>query len=639
MGSANCTMTKNVSVPVRVIRVEHKSIQTRNTEVYYDDYKVKNPNITFLGAGTPELINQIDPQLQERSQKADPTIKKDLKIGEFFLNESITSLTMSTKTKQPPNRQNPKKKKKTKSTVYSKIKNIEAIIAKTKKTLGPAKLQSITDEMYTETDSCIDEFSKRKPIKFHAFLLAGPPMKYRWSLWKAKLNIEKHYVDGLYPKFLNMTTSWEIDIRKDVSRTFPEEIFFAVSSYGFIGQTQLFNVLKAISLYFPNIGYCQGMNFVVGFILLVNGGKELEAFWFFVSLARSHEYMLMGLFEGNWEILNLYLHIFYEVFQRELPHLYEHMKIKEEIPDMVWIGKWLLTLFLYSLPAAQVVRIWDYMISEDIFALVKISLSILKSLEKVLLKLDLAGFNELLKKLNNEKQEYANVSSKNVDLDGLKEIDMDVIISHAKKIKITKAEITQYTKNFLETEQGKGKTNIYYEFYLNFHANCRNPSAIDAFQRNIDAKIIGLVLKEKSIHASKKVRKSMIEHDEEHGNKIIQQMANLRQEESKLEANKPGEDEESQGEVEAEGEEHHYMLHTQQQLIRAHPTRITKENSIANPNDLKQIDSRTPSKHINPNGGQKSDLEAPIYDSELIERQIIRKDQKQRTITELKINA
>jgi hypothetical protein len=34
------------------------------------------------------------------------------------------------------------------------------------------------------------------------------------------------------------------------------------------------------------VGYTQGMNFIAGFILLLNGGNELDAFWFFVTLAR-----------------------------------------------------------------------------------------------------------------------------------------------------------------------------------------------------------------------------------------------------------------------------------------------------------------------------------------------------------------
>jgi hypothetical protein len=45
--------------------------------------------------------------------------------------------------------------------------------------------------------------------------------------------------------------------------------------------------LKAISLYFPGVGYTQGMNFIVAFLLIINGGNEEEAFWSFVFLGKN----------------------------------------------------------------------------------------------------------------------------------------------------------------------------------------------------------------------------------------------------------------------------------------------------------------------------------------------------------------
>jgi len=47
----------------------------------------------------------------------------------------------------------------------------------------------------------------------------------------------------------------------------------------------LHRVLKALAAYFPHFKYTQGMNFIVGFFLLLNGGNEEEAFWMFVALA------------------------------------------------------------------------------------------------------------------------------------------------------------------------------------------------------------------------------------------------------------------------------------------------------------------------------------------------------------------
>lgn len=49
-------------------------------------------------------------------------------------------------------------------------------------------------------------------------------------------------------------------------RTFPHHEYFT-DGQG-IGQENLFNVLKAYSLYDPEVGYCQGLPFVVAILLL-----------------------------------------------------------------------------------------------------------------------------------------------------------------------------------------------------------------------------------------------------------------------------------------------------------------------------------------------------------------------------------
>ena len=45
------------------------------------------------------------------------------------------------------------------------------------------------------------------------------------------------------------------DISRDVSRTFPTHMLF--HSTADLGQVMLENVLRCVSEYFPNIGYCQ----------------------------------------------------------------------------------------------------------------------------------------------------------------------------------------------------------------------------------------------------------------------------------------------------------------------------------------------------------------------------------------------
>ena len=67
------------------------------------------------------------------------------------------------------------------------------------------------------------------------------------------------------------------------------------------------------------------MNFIVGFCLIINGGIEEEAFWFFVSLAKSEKYLLVGLYENYFPLIDLSKFIFNEKFKKIIPKLYKHL--------------------------------------------------------------------------------------------------------------------------------------------------------------------------------------------------------------------------------------------------------------------------------------------------------------------------
>ena len=56
-------------------------------------------------------------------------------------------------------------------------------------------------------------------------------------------------------------------------RTFPHHQYFARQLGA--GQLSLFNTLKAYSLIDPEVGYCQGLSFVAG-VLLMHVGRSVE---------------------------------------------------------------------------------------------------------------------------------------------------------------------------------------------------------------------------------------------------------------------------------------------------------------------------------------------------------------------------
>ena len=74
-----------------------------------------------------------------------------------------------------------------------------------------------------------------------------------------------------YPLLLqSMECEYEEKIMKDLARTFPMHPLF--TERGGVGQQKMFNVLKAYAVHDKALGYCQGMAFVVGILLLSEGG-------------------------------------------------------------------------------------------------------------------------------------------------------------------------------------------------------------------------------------------------------------------------------------------------------------------------------------------------------------------------------
>lgn len=69
-----------------------------------------------------------------------------------------------------------------------------------------------------------------------------------------------------YESLLKQLTSHQHAILIDLGRTFPSHSYFS-SPLG-PGQLALFNLLKAYSLLDPEVGYCQGLSFVAGVLLL-----------------------------------------------------------------------------------------------------------------------------------------------------------------------------------------------------------------------------------------------------------------------------------------------------------------------------------------------------------------------------------
>lgn len=142
-------------------------------------------------------------------------------------------------------------------------------------------------------------------------------------------------------------------IRIDLPRTFPENIFFESI------RTPLFNVLIAYSNHNKDIGYCQGLNYIAGLILLVTKNEEWT-FWLLKVLVEKitssyHTKTMTGLITD--------IAVLREMLMERAPDVCEHLE-RCGLPCAVITTKWFICMFAEVLPIETVLRIWDCLFHE-----------------------------------------------------------------------------------------------------------------------------------------------------------------------------------------------------------------------------------------------------------------------------------
>ena len=94
----------------------------------------------------------------------------------------------------------------------------------------------------------------------------GVPPPLRGVVWISIAGARERLLEEEYERLVSEKSSYEGLIDKDIGRSFPNVEMFRDPAGE--GQRMLANVLKCFSLYDNKIGYCQGLGFVVGPLLM-----------------------------------------------------------------------------------------------------------------------------------------------------------------------------------------------------------------------------------------------------------------------------------------------------------------------------------------------------------------------------------
>jgi len=108
--------------------------------------------------------------------------------------------------------------------------------------------------------------ASKLPHLLAARVRQGLPSKLRGLIWQSMSQASSTYLETMYTKLLLEHSPYERIIQRDLARTFPQVDMF--KEEGGKGQEMLRNILKPYSLYDPHVGYCQGLGFLVGPLLM-----------------------------------------------------------------------------------------------------------------------------------------------------------------------------------------------------------------------------------------------------------------------------------------------------------------------------------------------------------------------------------
>ncbi|OII73341.1 GTPase activator [Cryptosporidium ubiquitum] len=279
----------------------------------------------------------------------------------------------------------------------------------------------------------LDYFIKEHPKTLRRRLARGVPQDFRWKIWNSLLEIssldeESQINDNILKSLRNSKFFLEMFIVHenqclssqvqtanlmyynyydyaakflnkysplisiDVPRTFPELNIFKDQA----SQECLFRVLNATANHIPDVGYCQGMNFIAALLLIISNFDQERSFYSLILILET--YGLSGFYKDQFPLLTKYIQAFDTMFQINIPKLWKHFQ-DEGIFDPVYLHPWFLTLFVSTLPLKTVVIIWDYLLANGLQSLISIAIALLKTLESSLIGQSMENIIQFFKSL------------------------------------------------------------------------------------------------------------------------------------------------------------------------------------------------------------------------------------------------
>ncbi|KAK9895924.1 RabGAP/TBC [Cystobasidium minutum MCA 4210] len=317
---------------------------------------------------------------------------------------------------------------------------------------APHEPQQIDWDFWGEVMSDYEGIAKTRPRDLSKAIQNGIPPALRGMMWQLMSASKDPHLEATYSQLLRLPSTHEKAILRDLNRTFPTHEYFHDKAG--VGQNNLLNIMKAYSLYDDEVGYCQGMAFVVG-PLLLNMPDE-EAFCVLVRLMKSYD--LRSQYIPDMPGLQLRLYQFDRLLEELLPAVFMHL-LRQGIKSSMYASQWFLTLLAYRFPLELVCSVFDLIFAEGVEAIFRFALAVMKRNEDKIVTMEFEQVLEFLKTGLFEEYKVSLSQASGMGKHQMEEgsssseeptYSVQMFVKEALQVKITPMMLDQYTSEWTE---------------------------------------------------------------------------------------------------------------------------------------------------------------------------------------------
>ncbi|CAD8088108.1 unnamed protein product [Paramecium sonneborni] len=211
-------------------------------------------------------------------------------------------------------------------------------------------------------------------LQFITQALKLKQMKMDYVEMKTKVGLEMD-INQLYEETIKLDVQRSLHLHKDK-----------------INSSVLQSLLRIYAFYNQEVGYCQGMNYIAGYLYLIFQDQETA----YKAFDRMMNLYFKDLYLNDFSNLKIGFYQFDRLLQIFLPELSQHLK-DQKIDSCYYVASWFITLysnvFQYCQKSALLNIIWDIFLAEEWKGFFKATFYILQLLQQQILNQE---FDEIL---------------------------------------------------------------------------------------------------------------------------------------------------------------------------------------------------------------------------------------------------